>query len=838
MNISTLIAALGTVSQGILITGPDRRIIYANRAFVSIAGYEEEELLGLTCRFLQGPETSAQEVAQIHTALASGREYAGELINYKKNGVPFWNDLTISPLFDKDGTLSHYIGITRDVSARRSADEDRQRQERLYSFMFEHVQAGIVMHKATTEILYANSMASTLLGVTHDQILGLAHTDPRWGFIGEDGERLPQEAYPVNVAVRTRALVTNLILGLKRTSDSKLVWLMCNASPSLNEHGEPIDVVVSFTDVTELKIAEQALKKSEERLSLVLRGANDAAWDWDLMTDALYYSPRWWQMLGYRDRELEPDSQLWKALTHPDDHASLEATFGRALLDGSASYEVEFRLLHKHGHYVPVLSRGFISRDAAGKAVRVSGTNTDLTDQKLAEQKIYELAFFDPLTHLPNRRLLTELLRKALQNSVRSRQHGALLFIDLDNFKVLNDTLGHDAGDSLLRQVAQRLRETVRLTDSVARLGGDEFLVILEQLGSTPQACAANAKHQALKLRGALGQPYRCGEIDYIASASIGITSFDASSTSVEDILKQADLAMYRAKSDGRNTLRFFDQSMQIAADDRLKLEYDLRTYLRNEQFELYFQPQVDSSGTIDGAEVLLRWFHADRGAISPTVFIPIAELSGIIVPLGEWVLLQACQQLRLWSAHPTTARLTLSVNVSVRQFADADFIANVLGIVKRSGADPSKLRLEVTESLFAVDVDGIIEKIRLLRAAGITFSLDDFGTGYSSLSYLQRMPLDEIKIDRSFVHSLGESASAAAVARTIISLADNLGVEIIAEGVETIAQQTLLESYGCMRYQGYLFGKPVPRAQFEATLISADSCSPQQHGPLSGSQI
>jgi len=710
----------------------------------------------------------------------------------------------------------------RVLAKRRGVLGNRQRSDRLLSFMFDHVQAGIVVHKATTEILYANSMASRLLGVSQEQMLGAVNTDPRWGFIGEDGARMALEAYPVNVAVRTRAVVTNLLLGIRRTTDQQLTWLMCNAFPSLDDDGEPVEVIVSFTDVTGLKVAEQALKRSEERLSLVLRGANDAAWDWDLVADDLYYSPRWWNMLGYRDGELAGDSSLWLRLSHPDDHGAVAEAFDNALTDGRDSYEVEFRLRHRLGHYVPVLSRGFISRDASGKRVRVSGTNTDLTERKEAEQQIHALAFFDPLTGLPNRRLLIELLRKALQDSTRSGQCGALLFLDLDNFKTLNDTLGHDAGDSLLCEVAQRLRGTVRQTDSVARLGGDEFLVILEHLGATREESAANAKQLGLDLIAALRQPFRCGEIDYTSSASIGVALFDASNPTPENILKQADLAMYRAKAEGRNGLRFFDQSMQVAADERLNLEHDMRVCLRTEKFVLYFQPQVEADKGIVGAEVLLRWFHPQLGTINPCIFIPIAEASGIILPLGAWILEQACAQLHRWSKLPATAGLTLSVNVSVRQFTDPDFVESTLELVARSRANPALLRLEVTESLLAENMDGIIASMLQLRQAGITFALDDFGTGYSSLSYLQRMPLDEVKIDRSFVAGLADGGSSATIARTIIALADALDVEIIAEGVETVEQQELLVSFGCIRYQGYLFGKPLPLAGFEAALAQS----------------
>ena len=816
IGINELIATLSIVPKGILIAGPDRLLLYANQEFCNITGYNEAELIGRTCGLLQGAGTDSACIELIRSTLDAGDAFAGEILNYKKSGEAFWNDLIVAPIRDSEEKIVNFVGITRDITVRKAEEQERLSMNRLYRFLFDHVQAGIVLHKANTEIAYANAAAATMLGIRQDEIIGAADSDPRWIFVTEDGEPLPIEEYPVCKAFASKAVVEGMVAGVRRVNDSQLKWLLCSAFPNLDAQGNAIDVLVTFTDITDLKITEDALKKSEERLQLVLRGANDAAWDWNLVSNELYYSPRWWEMLGHVPNALSSSADLWRELIHPEDHSRVEAFFANAIKGHVETYEVEFRQRHAAGHYVPVLSRGYISRNDFGHAIRVSGTNTDLTERKLDDEKIQKLAFYDPLTNLPNRRLLTELLRKAVNNSSRNKQIGALLFIDLDNFKILNDTLGHDVGDLVIKEVAQRLTDCVRLADSVARLGGDEFLVVLETLGDDPQEAAVNARRRAERIQTALNMPYLATTVNYVSTASIGIALFDERDTSAEVILKHADLAMYHAKSAGRDTLRFFDQAMQTAADERLALERDLRQDLQTDRIRLYFQPQVDHAGNIVGAEALARWFHAKRGMIAPDIFIPLAEASGLIQKIGDKLLRSACRQLASWAEDERFSHLRLSVNVSVKQFSEADFVDKLMQIIADTGADPGKLRLEVTESLLAGDIEDIIEKMALLRMNRISFSLDDFGTGYSSLKYLQRMPFDELKIDRAFVHELPFNKNAATIARVIISLAENMGIEIIAEGVETDLQRQFLEENRCAFYQGFLFSRALPLHDFE----------------------
>lgn len=441
----------------------------------------------------------------------------------------------------------------------------------------------------------------------------------------------------------------------------------------------------------------------------------------------------------------------------------------------------------------------------------------DFTARKAAEDEINSLAFYDPLTRLPNRRLLMDRLKQALVASSRSAKCGALLFIDLDHFKTLNDTLGHDKGDLLLQQVASRLVTCVREGDTVARLGGDEFVVILEGLGENTEEVAAHCRVVGEKIFTALNLPYPLAGHAVRSTPSIGVALFHGPSDSIDELLKQADLAMYQAKTAGRNTLRFFDAAMQAAVSERAVLESDLREALRLQQFVLHYQPQVVGQSQITGAEVLLRWQHPQRGMVSPMDFIPLAEETGLIVPLGYWVVQTACAQLALWALRPETAELGIAVNVSAKQMQQDDFVDQVLAMLRHTGAPPHRLKLELTESVLVADVENTICKMDALKAHGVGFSLDDFGTGYSSLTYLKRLPLDQLKIDQGFVKDILVDPNDAAIARMVIALAESLGLCVIAEGVEQEAQRLFLAHCGCHAYQGYLTAPPLPIADFEA---------------------
>jgi diguanylate cyclase (GGDEF)-like protein/PAS domain S-box-containing protein len=458
-------------------------------------------------------------------------------------------------------------------------------------------------------------------------------------------------------------------------------------------------------------------------------------------------------------------------------------------------------------------------RDPGGKLLYYVGTSSDISKRKDAEAQIHQLAFYDPLTELPNRRLLTERLQQAFAVGARSGQHGAVLFLDLDNFKTINDSKGHDIGDQLLAEVARRLNCCVRDGDTVARLGGDEFVVVLESLSHISDEAAAQADQVAEKIREVLSQPYRLGNHDHHTTPSIGVVLFRGHQQNLEEVLKFADTAMYQAKTAGRNTIRFYDPVMQAAIEARADLEEELRYALERQQLCLYFQIQMDGLNRPLGAEGLLRWQHPSRGLILPTQFIQLAEETGLIVPIGLWVLQSACALLKSWQGAALTRDLTLAVNVSAKQFRSADFVAQVQRTLLDTGAEPAQLKLELTESIVLENVEDTIAKMHELKLLGVSFSMDDFGTGYSSLQYLKRLPLDQIKIDQSFVRDIVSDPNDAAIVQTIIAMSEVLGLNVIAEGVETEAQREFLDTCGCHAFQGYLFGIPVPLQEFEARL-------------------
>ncbi|HLP99065.1 MAG TPA: EAL domain-containing protein [Sideroxyarcus sp.] len=488
-------------------------------------------------------------------------------------------------------------------------------------------------------------------------------------------------------------------------------------------------------------------------------------------------------------------------------------------IQSEGHWEGEIWNRRKNGEVYPSWLNINQVRDKTSNLLHYVGMFSDISKRKEAEEKIHQLAFYDPLTNLPNRRLLLERMQQALFVSARNGKHGAVLFLDLDNFKTLNDSKGHDIGDLLLTEVAERINICVRNGDTVARLGGDEFVVVLESLSASPDEAAAQADLVAEKIREALGRPYQLNEHSYYSTPSIGVVVFRGHQETLDDILKHADTAMYQAKTAGRNAIRFYDPVMQAAIEARADLEEELRHALDRQQLRLYYQVQMDSLYRPLGAEALLRWQHPERGLVSPAQFIPLAEESGLIVPIGAWVLQVACTLLKMWQKDPLTRDLTLAVNVSAKQLRSPDFVSQVQRTLGATGARPALLKLELTESTVLENVEDTIAKMRELKLLGVSFSMDDFGTGYSSLQYLKRLPLDQIKIDQTFVRDIASDPNDAAIVQTIIAMSEVLGLSVIAEGVETEAQREFLELRGCHAFQGYLFGKPVPLEQFEQSL-------------------
>ncbi|WP_042422101.1 EAL domain-containing protein [Comamonas granuli] len=581
---------------------------------------------------------------------------------------------------------------------------------------------------------------------------------------------------------------------------------------------EQVDFVTTTLQIFAARAsAEIERQTTDQRLrhqASLLDKAQDAIVERDLQQRIIYWNQGAERLYGWSAAQaLGQDAGT---LLHLD-AAAFERANAAVRSHGEWSGEIGQR--HRQGHAIDTEGRWTLVLDARGQPESILEINTDIRQRKAKDREIQRLAFYDTLTGLPNRMLLLERMRHALANAQRRRQGGALLYIDLDNFKTLNDTLGHDKGDLLLQEVARRLNACVRSVDTVARLGGDEFVVMLEGLGPDAQSLAVDARTVGEKVLAELSQPYALAGYHYRSTPSIGIAPFQGTETSVLELLKQADLAMYQAKSAGRSTLRFFDPQMQAVVTARAALEADLRQAVAHGQLGLHLQPQVDRHARILGCEALVRWSHPGRGMVSPAQFIPVAEETGLILPLGRWVLHSACKLLGRWKDDPRLAHLTMAVNVSPRQFHHEGFVDDVARSLAVNEAPAERLKLELTENLMVQDVDQAIATMEALRRLGVRFSLDDFGTGYSSLSYLKRMPLDQIKIDQSFVRDLFSDPSDEAIIHTILALGQSLGLEVIAEGVETTDQHLLLVQAGCPAFQGYLFGRPLPAEQFERLL-------------------
>ncbi|WP_198972949.1 putative bifunctional diguanylate cyclase/phosphodiesterase [Xylophilus sp. ASV27] len=612
-----------------------------------------------------------------------------------------------------------------------------------------------------------------------------------------------------------------------RHQSGRWIWVLDRAKVMRRDgHGAPLRIVGAHMDITERKRADEALRQSEVRFRSLTELSSD--WYWEL--DEQH---RFVRIEGYSDTDFGLPQEDNIGLTRWDLGAlnMTEADWQqhRAVLDAHQTFhDLELQRLDANGETYWVSISGTPIFDTQGVFRGYRGIGRSVTERKRVEDEIERLAFYDALTGLPNRRLLLDRLSAALAQCRVRQQRGALLFIDLDNFKDLNDTMGHDVGDSLLERVANRLVTCVKGGDTVARLGGDEFVVMLEGLEGDEASATAQARLVGERILTLLNNPYQLEGYQHHSTPSLGVALFDGAVESVDDLLKRADLAMYQAKAAGRNTLCFFHPDMQKAVSARSELEADLRHAIDRRELLLYYQPVVDHERRLSGVEALVRWHHPRRGMVTPGEFIPLAEQTGLILPLGYWVLATACEQLVRWQAQPETASLSIAVNVSARQFRQMDFVQRVLDALNRTGARGDRLKIELTETLLLNDVEDIIAKMTALQAHGVGFSLDDFGTGYSSLSYLKRLPLDTLKIDQSFVRDVLTDPNDAAIVRTILALAESLDLAVVAEGVETQGQLDFLMRNGCRAFQGYLFGRPAPVQVMLAQLLPVDPDLPE----------
>jgi diguanylate cyclase (GGDEF)-like protein/PAS domain S-box-containing protein len=605
--------------------------------------------------------------------------------------------------------------------------------------------------------------------------------------------------------------------------DGELRWLASRSQTffkNIDEASQAIRTVGAVRDITEKKLAEQQLRlfatAFQTQEGIIITDANQVI---------LRVNQAFTNITGYSPQDaVGKKPSMLRSGYH--DNAFYRAMYKALYADGYWQGEIMDR--HKDGHIHPKWLTITAVKDADNEITHYVGNFSDITERKAAEDKIQRLAFYDPLTQLPNRTLLIERLEHAIATNNYSHSHnhsqnyGALLFLDLDNFKILNDTQGHRVGDELLIEVGKRLKDCISEVDTVARLGGDEFVVLLEELGDNDSTAALHVSCVVEKIIGTLSKAYQLGHVVHYITASIGIALFNGPETTVASVLSSADTAMYQAKKSGKNAYCFFDPSMQHALERRSVLETALRNATANKELRLLYQPLVDDQGKTIGVEALIRWQHPEQGMIAPVQFIPLAEEMGFITNIGYWVLESACIQLTAWKDRPETRKLSIAVNISAKQFYQADFVEEVRNLMARYAVEPLRLKLELTESMVLEDIAIAIEKMLELKALGIILSMDDFGTGFSSLSYLKQLPFDQLKIDKSFVQGIGDSANDAFIIQTVINLGQRLGMDVVAEGVERAEQWKLLKTLGCRTFQGYYFCKPVPAHELEAFIISS----------------
>jgi len=735
----------------------------------------------------------------------------------RMDGVPFeyrairadgsvrWLRTSLHRLQGEDGTMADF-GIVQDVTVEHEATQALRQKLEFIENIASHIPDVLFQYElgadGTGRFSFISASVQQQFGITPEQ----AREDARCVFARIHPEDRPAVFAAMRAAYHDGGLWQQeyRVLG----GGDRVRWVRGNAITKATAEGRLV-AYGSISDITERKQAEARLQESEARF----RSLTDLSSDWYWETDEQF---RFTHFAGYREgksvitRQASIGKTRWELgalnLTEED-----WAAHRRVLEAHQPFRDLEMQRLDAEGRVYWVSVSGLPVFDEKGVFRGYRGIGRDITARKLAEDETQRLAFYDTLTGLPNRRLLIDRLGHAQVTSARSRRHGALLFIDLDNFKDLNDTLGHDVGDLLLEQVALRLVSCLREGDTAARFGGDEFVVMLEDLSDQEDEAVRQVERVAEKILARLNAPYELLGREHNSSPSIGITLFCGTATSVDELLKRADVAMYQAKAAGRNTLRFFDPQMQAAVLARAALDADLRQGLQRNELLLHYQPMVDGYNDVVGYEALLRWRNPQRGLVTPNEFIPIAEQSGLILAIGQWVLRTACQQLVQWAQQPATERLSIAINVSARQFRQSDFVEQVTAVLDETGADAQRLKLELTESLLISDVEDAIRKMGALRTRGVRFALDDFGTGYSSLAYLKRLPLDQIKIDQSFVRDVLSDPNDAAIVRTILALARAMDLQAVAEGVETEGQRRFLLDHGCTLFQGYLFGRPGP---------------------------
>ncbi len=803
-------SALNAAANGIVITDIKGKIEWANQAFSELTGFNIKEIYSHHPQeLLELGKQSPEYYHALWETILANRVWHGELTNRRKDGSLYDEEMTITPLANKKGKITHFVAVKQDITQRKQTELALKESHQQMFSLLNSLAEGAYGIDTKGNCTFVNQSFLQILGYdSPDEIVGkhihglIHHSRP-------DGTPYPAAECKIYAAYRENQEIhiSNEVFWRK---DGLSVPVEYWSRPIIIE-GVMMGAIATFIDITKRKRAEHEL-----RIAASVFESHEGMFVTDADNVILRVNHAFTNITGYSAAEaVGKNPNLLKSNRH--NNAFYAAIWECVLHAGS--WEGDIWNKRKNGEVYPQHLTITAVNDQNNVLTNYIAIFNDITESKKAMEEIERLAFYDPLTNLPNRRLLRERLKQALNVSHRSGKKGAVLFIDMDNFKTLNDSLGHDMGDLLLKQVAQRLKDCVRKHDTVARLGGDEFVVMLEGLSHQHPEAALQTENIGNKILANLNKPYQLVKHIYHSTPSIGATFFNGLEKEIDELLKQADIAMYQAKTSGRNALRFFDPQMQVNINARVALEANLRLAITEQQFELYYQPQIQHHHTIIGVEVFLRWHHPEQGLLTPADFISLAEETGLILPIGQWVLETACAQIKDWAKHPSTAGLQVAVNISPKQFRQANFVEQLCETLSRNAINPARLTLELTESLILHNVELNIHIMNTLREKGIKFSIDDFGSGYSSLACLTQLPLDQLKIDHTFINNIGITSSDSMIVQTIIGMGNNLGIEVIAKGVENQEQQKFLEKHGCSRCQGYLFGQLAPLAEFKLEL-------------------
>ncbi|MBW4641640.1 MAG: EAL domain-containing protein [Goleter apudmare HA4340-LM2] len=804
--------AVAASSNGIILTDPnqpDNPIVYVNPAFEKITGYSAGEAIGRNCRFLQGNDQDQTVSDKLRQAIQEQKECHVILRNYRKNGTPFWHELYVAPVFDALGYLTHFIGVQTDITEHLQALETLQQREEQYRRIIETATEGIWVLDQNNLTSFVNQQMAMMLGYTTDEMFGAT----LFSFMDAEGVEI------ANAYLKRRHQGINETHDFKfRRQDGSDLWAMVSCTPMFDEQGNYTGVLGMITDISGRKLAEAALQESKQRLDGILSTLEDAVWSISADTFAtLYLNPAVGKIYGRSPSEFFANNNLWFEVIHPEDQPRVQAAIQPLLSIGKQ--ELEYRIIRPDGQVRWLLNRSHLVYDNSGQPVRIEGMATDITERKLMEEKLVHHAFYDALTGLPNRVLFMDKLEAAIEQ-VKSAPEElfAVLFLDLDRFKVVNDSLGHLVGDQLLVALAHRLQSFLQPEDTVARLGGDEFAILLSHVQTV-----ADATHTAEQIHKLLKHPFNLHGYEVFTTVSMGIALGTEEYHQPAHLLRDADTALYCAKEQGKACHAVFDTTMYDQAVALLQLETDLRWAIERQELRVFYQPIVSvTTGNITGLEALVRWQHPARGLISPNKFIPVAEETGLIVPIGQWVLRESCQQLQQWQQqYPAMKSLTINVNLSGKQFSQPHLLEEIDQILQETGLHPSSLKLEITESAIITSPEQAATVLEKLKALGMQLCIDDFGTGYSSLAYLHHFPIDVLKIDRSFIKQMDRDGEQLAIIRAIVTLAHNLGMSVVAEGVETMNHLIQLRLLQCDQAQGYLFSRPLDRDAISAVLES-----------------